>query len=100
MTSLYSIGAERQGTTAAITLESLGADMIGANCSLGPDQLLPVIAKMVAATSLPVTLRPNAGMPVLQPDGRTTFPLSPEQLRAPKRKIPTQHGPNFVALRK
>ena len=66
-------------TTAAITLESLGADMIGANCSLGPDQLLPVIAKMVAATSLPVTLRPNAGMPVLQADGRTTFPLSPEQ---------------------
>jgi 5-methyltetrahydrofolate--homocysteine methyltransferase len=68
-------------TTAAVTLESLGADMIGANCSLGPDQLLPVIEKMVAATSLPVTLRPNAGMPVLQ-DGRTIFPLSPEQFAA------------------
>jgi 5-methyltetrahydrofolate--homocysteine methyltransferase len=67
--------------TAAVTLESLGADMIGANCSLGPDQLLPVIEKMVAATSLPVTLRPNAGMPVLQ-DGRTIFPLSPEQFAA------------------
>ena len=68
-------------TTAAVTLESLGADMIGANCSLGPDQLLPIIEKMVAATSLPVTLRPNAGMPVLQ-DGRTIFPLSPEQFAA------------------
>jgi len=32
-------------TTAAVTLESIGADMIGANCSLGPDQLLPVIEK-------------------------------------------------------
>ncbi|MHC1759842.1 MAG: homocysteine S-methyltransferase family protein [Negativicutes bacterium] len=68
-------------TTAAVTLESLGADMIGANCSLGPDQLLPVIEKMVAATALPVTLRPNAGMPVLQ-EGRTIFPLSPEQFAA------------------
>ena len=68
-------------TTAAVTLESLGADMIGANCSLGPDQLLPVIEKMVAATSLPVTLRPNAGMPMLQ-NGRTIFPLSPEQFAA------------------
>ncbi len=67
--------------TAAVTLEALGADMIGANCSLGPDQLLPVIEKMVAATSLPVTLRPNAGMPVLQ-EGRTIFPLSPEQFAA------------------
>jgi 5-methyltetrahydrofolate--homocysteine methyltransferase len=67
--------------TAAVTLESLGADMVGANCSLGPDQLLPLIEKMVAATSLPVCVRPNAGMPTLQ-DGRTIFPLSPEQYAA------------------
>jgi len=68
--------------TAAVTLEALGADMVGANCSLGPDQLLPVVEKMVTAVSVPVTLRPNAGMPVLQPDGRTTFPLSPQEFAA------------------
>ena len=68
-------------TTAAVTLEALGADMIGANCSMGPDQLLPIIEKMVKATSLPVSLRPNAGMPMLQ-EGRTIFPLSPEQFAA------------------
>ena len=67
--------------TAAVTLESLGADMVGANCSLGPDQLLPLVEKMVAATSLPVCLRPNAGMPTLQ-DGRTVFPLSPKAFAA------------------
>jgi 5-methyltetrahydrofolate--homocysteine methyltransferase len=67
--------------TAAITLESLGADAVGANCSLGPEQLLPIVEKMVAATSLPVVLRPNAGMPTLQ-DGKTNFPLSPEQYAA------------------
>ena len=67
--------------TAAVTLASLGADQIGANCSLGPEQLLPLIEKMVAATALPVSLRPNAGMPLLK-EGRTVFPLSPEQFAA------------------
>jgi 5-methyltetrahydrofolate--homocysteine methyltransferase len=63
--------------TAAVILESLGADAIGANCSLGPEQLMPIVEKMVAATSLPVTLRPNAGMPLLQGE-KTVFPLGPE----------------------
>ena len=67
--------------TAAVTLEALGADMLGANCSLGPDQLLPLIAKMAEATSLPLTLRPNAGMPVLR-EGRTVFPLGPAEYAA------------------
>lgn len=67
--------------TAAITLASLGADMLGANCSLGPEQLLPLVDKMIAATDLPVAIRPNAGMPALQ-GGRTVFPLGPEQYAA------------------
>ena len=67
--------------TAAITMASLGADMIGANCSLGPEQLLPLVEKMIAATNLPVAIRANAGMPTLQ-NGRTVFPLSPKQYAA------------------
>ena len=67
--------------TAAITLASLGADALGANCSLGPEQLLPLVEKMVAATDLPVTIRPNAGMPTLR-NGRTSFPLNPQQYAA------------------
>ncbi|MBE5797162.1 MAG: homocysteine methyltransferase [Clostridiales bacterium] len=47
----------------AATLESLGADAIGLNCSLGPQQLLPVLRELCAATRLPVIAKPNAGLP-------------------------------------
>ena len=68
-------------TTAAVTLAALGADALGANCSLGPEQLLPLVEKMIQATDLPVTIRPNAGMPALKA-GKTVFPLSPQQYAA------------------
>jgi len=64
--------------TAAVVLSSLGASAVGANCSLGPEELLPVVRAIAAATSLPVSVQPNAGLPVLDGD-RTVFPLSPEE---------------------
>ncbi|MBQ2996411.1 MAG: homocysteine S-methyltransferase family protein [Oscillibacter sp.] len=54
------------GCTAASmahTLEGLGADAIGLNCSLGPDLLLPILKEICANTSLPVIAKPNAGLP-------------------------------------
>ncbi|MDR7868751.1 MAG: homocysteine S-methyltransferase family protein [Sporomusaceae bacterium] len=65
--------------TAAIVLEAMGADIIGANCSLGPAQLLPVVAELAAACSLPVSVQPNAGMPELV-NGQTVFPMSPAEM--------------------
>ncbi len=65
--------------TAAIVLEAMGADIIGANCSLGPAQLLPVVAELAAACSLPVSVQPNAGMPELI-NGQTVFPMSPAEM--------------------
>ncbi len=47
----------------AMTLEGLGADAIGINCSLGPAQILPLIKRLMASTSLPVIAKPNAGLP-------------------------------------
>ena len=47
----------------AATLEGLGADAIGLNCSLGPKQLLPILRELCAATHLPVVAKPNAGLP-------------------------------------
>ena len=59
----------------ARTLEGLGADAVGVNCSLGPVQLLPMVQEMCAATRLPVIAKPNAGLP--DPvDGH--YDLSPE----------------------
>ncbi|SDE77288.1 homocysteine S-methyltransferase family protein [Sporomusa acidovorans] len=65
--------------TAAITLESLGADIIGANCSLGPAQLLPVIEAIAQNCSIPISVQPNAGMPRLI-DGQTIFPMTAEEM--------------------
>lgn len=47
----------------AITLEGLGCDAIGVNCSLGPKELLPVVSELRRWTDLPIVLKPNAGLP-------------------------------------
>lgn len=64
--------------TAAILLDAMGADMIGANCSVGPDKLLKTARDIVSVTNKPVIIQPNAGMPVLK-DGETFFPLGPDE---------------------
>ena len=65
--------------TAAITLEALGANVIGANCSLGPAQLLPVIETLAQNCSIPLSVQPNAGMPQLV-DGQTIFPMTAAEM--------------------
>lgn len=50
---------------AAVTLEGLGADAIGINCSLGPEEILPLIRNMAQYTSLPLIVKANAGLPDL-----------------------------------
>lgn len=63
--------------TATILLDAMGADVIGANCSVGPDKLLDAAKQMVSVTNKPVIIQPNAGMPILE-NGETHFPLDPE----------------------
>lgn len=43
--------------------EGLGVDALGVNCSLGPDELYPVLEKICSLTTLPVIAKPNAGLP-------------------------------------
>jgi len=66
--------------TAAVILEACGADAIGMNCGLGPDQLLPLLKRMAAATSLPLIIKPNAGIPHLDDSGTTVFPGTADEL--------------------
>lgn len=66
-------------TSAVVLLDAMGADIIGANCSLGPAELLPAARLMTAATNKPVIIQPNAGLPVLE-NGVTHFPLTPEDM--------------------
>lgn len=59
-----------------LVLEGVGADAIGINCSLGPDQMLPVMQALAESTSLPLILKLNAGLP----DPQTgEYSLSPEE---------------------
>ena len=66
---------------AVILLDAMGADIIGANCSVGPDKLLEAAKQMVPYTNKPIIIQPNAGMPVLE-HGETHFPLTPKDFGA------------------
>lgn len=59
-------------------LEGLGADAIGANCSLGPRALSGVIKKMLECASVPVLIKPNAGLPEVI-SGKTVYNVSEEE---------------------
>ncbi|MDD4816914.1 MAG: homocysteine S-methyltransferase family protein [Victivallaceae bacterium] len=64
--------------SALITLQSLGADAFGCNCSTGPEQMLKLISAIKPFAAVPLVAKPNAGMPKLAADGRTVFGMSPE----------------------
>ena len=61
--------------TALITLQSLGADAVGCNCSTGPDAMLPFIRAMKPYATVPLAAKPNAGIPRLA-GGKTVFEMS------------------------
>ena len=63
---------------AAVTLTSLGADVVGINCSLGPAELAGALEAMLAVTDRPVMIQPNAGLPRLE-GGETVFDVGPEE---------------------
>ena len=47
----------------ARTMEGLGADAVGVNCSLGPKEMIPIVREIAENTRLPVIAKPNAGLP-------------------------------------
>ncbi len=59
-------------------LEGMGADAVGANCSLGPAQLAPVVDELLEYATVPVLLMPNAGLPEIK-DGKTVYNISPDE---------------------
>ena len=59
-------------------LEGMGADAIGVNCSLGPKALSGVVKEYLRYSSLPVIMKPNAGLPRAV-DGKTVFDVLPDE---------------------
>ncbi|MCR4754861.1 MAG: homocysteine S-methyltransferase family protein [Lachnospiraceae bacterium] len=64
--------------TAAIVLESLGIDAIGANCSTGPKDMVDIIRTMSESCHLPIIAKPNAGIPRLDENGTTVYDNTPD----------------------
>ena len=62
-------------------LEGMGADAIGVNCSLGPKALAPVVEEYLRRASVPVLLKPNAGLP-REENGWAVYDVPPEEFAA------------------
>ena len=75
-------------------LEGMGAVAIGANCSLGPDQLAGVMDEYLAYANVPVLCKPNAGLP-RSVDGRTIYDVTPEEFATSVAKL-LQRGVRII----
>ncbi|MCI8361410.1 MAG: dihydropteroate synthase [Clostridiales bacterium] len=67
--------------TAAVALNAWGVDALGVNCSLGPNELLPVVESLLEYAKIPVMVQANAGLP-REEAGRTVYDISPESYAA------------------
>ena len=72
--------------TALITMEALGVDAFGINCSCGPDALVPVVREMADYARIPLIAKPNAGLPKLV-DGKTVYDMPKEAFAAHMRSL-------------
>ena len=81
---------------AALTvLESLGIDAIGLNCATGPAEMSEHLRYLAKNSSLPISVMPNAGLPVLTGDG-AYYPLQPNEMAAAQLAFVREFGAGLV----
>src|SRR5690349_4473220 len=78
------------------TLSALDVDVIGLNCSTGPEDMRDAIRFLGEHSPLPVHCIPNAGLPIQGPDGETIFPEEPEPLAATLGEFVDRYGLQIV----
>ncbi len=76
-------------------LEGLPIDVIGLNCSTGPEHMREPIAYLGSHSSLPVSCIPNAGLP-LNIDGKAVYPLTPDEFTASLKEFIEKYHVNVV----
>src|SRR5918998_415010 len=81
------------------TLTALEVDVIGLNCSTGPEDMRDAIRFLGEHSPLPVHCIPNAGLPLQGPNGETIFPEEPEPLAATLGEFVERYGVNIVGGR-
>ena len=82
--------------SAVATLEAMNVDVIGLNCSTGPEHMREPIRFMTEHASLPVSVIPNAGLPLNTGTGEAIYPLEPEPMAAMLREFVEQFGVRIV----
>ncbi|MET8368017.1 methionine synthase [Micromonospora sp. NPDC005194] len=87
------VGSEIGAALAAI--EPLGVDLIGLNCSTGPAEMSEHLRYLSQHSRIPVSVMPNAGLPVLTADG-AYFPLTPVELADALERFVTEYGVGLV----
>src|SRR6201999_1463685 len=83
-------------SAALATLEALNVDVIGLNCSTGPEDMRDAIRFLGEYSSKPVHCIPNAGIPHQGPNGETIFPETPEQISNALGEFVERYGVNIV----
>lgn len=73
------------GVMSAI-MEGLGADCVGINCGLGPEQIGEMIEELSEISSIPIMAQPNAGLPQIV-DGKTVYMVGPEEFAKSSEKM-------------
>ena len=76
--------------TVVAMLEGLRVDAIGINCGMGPEQMMPILNDLTKYSSLPIIVKPNAGLPK-QKDGETYYDVIPEVFAEELKKM-VQNG--------
>lgn len=72
----------------AVTLQEIGADAVGINCSSGPDQFESIISTLNESLEIPIIAKPNAGMPTIDEKGEAHYSMdAPEFARHMKRLV-------------
>ena len=61
-----------------VVLQSLGADIVGINCSTGPEKMAEMVRQMKKYANVPILAKPNAGLPQMV-DGETVYDMGPEE---------------------
>ena len=79
-----------------VTLSALDVDVIGLNCSTGPEDMRDAIRFLGEHSPLPVHCIPNAGLPLQGPDGETIFPERPEQISTVLGEFVERHNVGIV----
>lgn len=69
-----------------LTLEGLGVDALGVNCSLGPNELEDIVYEIIKYSSIPIMVQPNAGLPTVK-EGKTIYNIKPKEFAAFQKSI-------------